>query len=373
MEPTSEAPRWKIILERIGLVALGIMVILLIVEFGLRAYFTFFGSQTDRIMYVYSPAQILDANPSFVGLPFVGYGPSEQGLDHNRLGYRNHEISLEKADGIYRIAVTGGSTTYGAGIAATETWPAQLERILHEDYDYTHVEVVNTASTAYTTWNSLSNYAFRVVDLQPDLLIVYHATNDSKARLTHPDCYTGETPIRGLYNGMWRTQGPDLGPSTVYRFLGIGRGWVANPNNLNSWILPVEASVDGCNEATTLTEEELLAANQPIFTERNLRNLVHLAQANDTQVLFSTWAYYAPLVTPDYWETAFDDHNAVTQQVAEELDTLFYDLMTNLADDPDYWLRDGEHQALAGTSEQARQYAAYLVENQIIPPPVKTG
>ena len=362
-------PLWRTILERIGLSILGVIIILLVVEFSLRAYFRFFGSQADKIMYVYSVEEIIEANPSFTGLPFVGFGPSDASFDHNRLGFRGKETTVEKPAGVFRIATTGGSTTYGAGITAEEAWPAQLERILHEDYGYTHVEVINTASTAYTTWNSLANFAFRVVDLKPDVLIVYHATNDAKARLTKPECYTGESPIRGLYKGQWRTSGPNLGPSTIIRFLGVGRGWVPNANELNSWILPVEDSVNGCERDPQMTDEDLLKINQPIFSERNLRNLVYLTRANNTEVLFSTWAYYGPLVAPDYWETAFDEHNAITRRVAEDLDTLFYDLMGSLPDDRDLWLSDGEHQTAAGAAEQARQYAAYLIETGIILPP----
>ena len=369
MEPAATThPLWRTILERLGLIVLGIVIVLLLVEFGLRGYFRFFGSLSEKIMYVYSVDEIIAANPSFTGLPFVGFGPSDEGFGHNRLGYRNKEIAIEKPEGVFRIATTGGSTTYGAGVQNEETWPAQLERILHEDYDYTHVEVINTASTAYTTWNSLANFAFRVVDLQPDLLIVYHATNDAKARLTNPECYTGQSPIRGLYKGQWRTTGPDFGPSTIYRFLGVGRGWVPNANELNSWIMPVEESVNGCERLSGVTDAELLQTNPPVYFERNLRNLAHLAHANQTEIFFSTWAYYAPLVEPDYWETAFDENNAITRHLAEEFDAPFYDLQANLPQDRDLWLSDGEHQSAAGTLEQARQYAAYLVETGVISP-----
>lgn len=361
------SPRSQNILRHSGIVVLSAIIVLLLVEFSLRAYFTFFGTLTERVMYVYSPQQILEASPGFTGLPFVGFGPSAHGLGHNRLGYRSREIELEKPAGVFRIVAAGGSTTYGAGVGPDETWPAQLERILHEDYGYTHVEVINTASTAYTTWNTLTNFAFRVVDLQPDLLIVYHATNDAKARLTAPECYTGETPIRGLYDGLWRMDGPDLGLSSLYRYLAVGRGWMPNPIDLNNWVLPVEASVGGC--PTDLSEEELLATNRPIFFERNLRNLVHLARANDTEVMLSTWAYYPPLIQADYWRTAFDEMNAVTAGIAAGLDTLYYDLMANLPDDRDLWHEDGEHQSAAGTTEQARQYAAFLAEMQVIPVP----
>ncbi|MAS32844.1 MAG: hypothetical protein CL610_02480 [Anaerolineaceae bacterium] len=360
-------PRLRLALKRIALILLGVVIILLIVEFSMRAYFTFFGTLNDRVMYVYSTQQIIESGPGFIGLPFVGFGPSPQGLGHNHLGYRNREIELEKPAGVFRIVAAGGSTTYGAGVGPDETWPAQLEHMLRADYGYTNIEVINTASTAYTTWNTLTNFAFRVVDLQPDLLIVYHATNDAKARLTAPACYTGQTPIRGLYDGMWRTQGPDLGPSTAYRYLAIGRGWMPNPIDLNSWVLPVESSVGDC--ATDLSEEQRLATNQPVFFERNLRNLVHLARANHAEVMLSTWAYYPPLIKQDYWRGAFDEMNGVTTQVAGEMDTLYYDLMANLPENRDYWHEDGEHQTAAGTTEQARQYAAFLVESHVLPTP----
>jgi len=60
--------------------------------------------------------------------------------------------------------------------------------------------------------------------------------------------------------------------------------------------------------------------------------------------------------------------NAVTAEVAASLDTPFYDLMPDLPDERDYWLSDGEHQSTAGAEAQARLYAAYLVENDVIPP-----
>lgn len=356
------------VLKRLALIVVAVIGSLLLVEFGLRAYFSYFGTQIDRIMYVYSPEQILQENPSFIGLPFVGHGGSAQTPGHNSLGYRNHEIDIDKPDGIFRIAATGGSTTYGAGLLPDETWPAQLERILHEDYGNAQVEVINVASTAYTSWNSLSNYAFRVVDLQPDLLMVYHATNDAKARLIPPQCYSGESPLRGLYKGIWRVEGPQLPSSTILRYLGIGRGWYPNPNELNTWIVPAEETVPGCERDPQMSDADLLAVNPPTYFGRNLRNLVHLARANDTEVMFSTWAYYAPLVTPDYWETAFDEMNTVTAEVAHSLETPFYDLMADLPDERDYWLSDGEHQSAAGTEAQAQRYAAFLVENGVIPP-----
>lgn len=347
---------------------------LILVEVLLRIYFSFFGTLTDRIMYVYSVEQIQETSSSFIGLPFVAHGPSGTWAGHNSLGFRGPEITLEKPAGVYRIAVTGGSTTYGAGIDVEETWPFQLERILHESYGYAHVQVVNTASVGYTTWNSLANFAFRVVDLQPDLYIIYHGTNDVKARLSDPACYLEQTPIRGLYDGMWRTNGPRLSPFVLVRYLAITFGHMDNPVDFNSWVLPVEDSVDGCIDTPmkTLIAEgriaERLAENPPVFFDRNLRNIIHLARANGVEVMLSTWAYYPPYV-PDFWHPPFDENNTIVRTVASEMEVHLYDLAASMPDDPALWQGDGEHQTGAGSEEQARQYAAWLVETGIIPPP----
>jgi hypothetical protein len=55
--------------------------------------------------------------------------------------------------------------------------------------------------------------------------------------------------------------------------------------------------------------------------------------------------------------------------VAAETNSPFYDLMGNLAVNRAYWVEDGYHQSPLGSEEQARLYAAFLVENNLIPPP----
>lgn len=72
---------------------------------------------------------------------------------------------------------------------------------------------------------------------------------------------------------------------------------------------------------------------------------------------------------PDYWVEAIAEQNAITRKVAEEMHVAFYDLMANLPVDGGMWFSDNEHQNAAGTREQARQYAAFLVEQGLAPSP----
>jgi lysophospholipase L1-like esterase len=355
------------IFRRVILIILAPVFIFLLVEVVFRVYFNFFGTEADRYMYVYSAEQIVAAGPAVMGLPFVNSGPSPRYPGHNTLGFRGPEITLPKPEGVFRILANGGSTTYGSGLEPSETWPAQLQQILHDEYGYTHVEVINVGSVGYTTWNAVASFAFRELNLEPDLLMVYHGTNDTKALTLLPECYQGQSVIRGLWNGGWRENGPPISPSVAIRFIAVNRGWMPNPADYNNWVIPVTESDPACQG--TLPIGEALETNPPIYFERNLRNLVYLARGNGVDVMFSTWAYYPPKVENDAWEPAYDVLNAATMRVAEELDVPLYDLMGNMPDNPEFWYFDGEHQTVSGAHEQAAEYAAMLVDEGIIPPP----
>lgn len=347
--------------KKVALIILSPLLILMMVEMLLRGYFQFFGTEMDRIMYIYSPEEIVARNPAFTGAPFIGYSPSPAHPEHNQLGFRNREITIEKPDGRYRIVAVGGSTTYGFHVAQDETWSIQLETILRQEYGLDDVEVINTGVVGYTTWNSLTNLAFRVLDLEPDLVIVYHGTNDAKARWLNPDCFSGQTPIHGLARGVWKENGPDLGWLVSYRYIGIGWGWVENPIELNSWIYPVTLNNPDCFSDEVMSSEDYLQINSSEYFERNLRNIVHLVTANDADVLLSTWAYYADMVSESLIPV-YDEQNQIVEKVAQELDVDYIDFMNALPIDEVYWFEDGEHPNAQGYYQQAVVYAEHIAE-----------
>lgn len=344
-----------------------VILVLPLAELGLRAYFSHYGSQDDRIRYVYSAEKVRSLSSYFTGLPYVGYGLSPDYPGHNRLGYRGPEIAQPKPPGVYRIVALGGSTTYGFGIERDEnTWPGQLQRFLREDYGYEQVEVINAGVQEYTTWESLVNLEFRLLDLDPDLIIVYHATNDITARLVYPDAYDGLNSRRGL----WRTGEQWLGPSTLLRFVAIRLGWMADPLALESQFV-VDPDIVQCDmwaetACGAYDTDTLMQLNPPVYFERNLRAIAAAAQANGVAVMFSSWAYF-PDTTPitniytfPWRRRAAAEHNAITQRVAEETGAAFYDLAARLDYNRRYWFDDGYHQTETGALEQARQYAAFI-------------
>lgn len=376
--------RLRRILTYLAVFVLGIAALLIVLEIGLRFYFTRFGTERDRMLYVYSADQIRELNARFVPLPYLGYGLAPGFGDHNSQGYRGAEISIPKPDEVYRIVALGSSVTYGTRLQTDETYPAQLQAILRDEYGYEHVEVINAGVAGYSSWEYLVALSFQLLDLSPNLVIVYENTNDTTARYVDPDFYTGLNLMRGI----WQRELVELPSSTLYRFIAINLGWMDDPDvNTAFTLMPtvdIAACVnadnrpadeaDTCSELDDMPASDLLEINPPSYYERNLRSLVGVARANDVQLLFPSWAYFPDslpgnenqyMTYPDR-QAAVAEANAILERLSAELDVPFYDLQANMPYNPDFWY-DGRHMTALGAREVAEQLAAFLVERQLIP------
>lgn len=353
-------------------IALTLIVPIVFLEFGMRLWFSLRGTQAEKIAYIYSWGEIAE-QLRFRGVPYLNYGlaPTYPGV--NSLGYRNAEIAIPKPDGVFRIVTLGGSTTYGELIDdPQQAYPAQLQRILREEYGYSQIEVINGGVPAYTSWHSLVNFQFRVLDLQPDLVIVYDGINELGSRAVPPESYAGIPPNAGT----WRTDAPNLGISTLYRYIAINAGWIEDPRLITYRFQQFDPRLRCCEN---LTDEELAArfdANPPIYFERNLRNLAALAELHGIAVVFSSWTYFPDetvnnfnLMVKPYRQDAIAQQNTVLAAISADTSAEFFDLHAVLPYNPDYWFADGIHLTPLGTTEQARLYAAFLVESGLLPTP----
>lgn len=338
-----------------------------LLELGLRFYYGRFGSEDEQIMYLRSLDEIRRLDQKFLPMPYVNYLPSPYDPEHNRLGYRGAEVSLPKPEGVYRIAALGGSTTYSSATAAHEAYPAQLQNHLHS-LGYTHVEVINAGVSGYTSWELLTNLAFRVLELEPDMILIYAGVNDLVPREhSAADCYRGENILRGLNpaRGFWIERDTPLSPSVLHRVIGINLGLMANPLTLDSrFELPnAECTPDSGDLG------ERLANNPPVYFARNLRSLLAVAQAHDVQAVLSTWIYNADSDRPDLWRSAIAEHNAIVRALGAELDIPLYDLGANFPAQRQLWTDDAIHMTAEGAATQARLYADFLLANGLIPAP----
>jgi len=100
----------------------------------------------------------------------------------NSEGFRGPEFSKDKPDNTYRIIAVGGSTMIGSGASSDETTkPGILQKIFDLDDSVKRIEVINAAffgANSKTEFNFISQ---KLVNYQPDLLIIYDGLNDLKA------------------------------------------------------------------------------------------------------------------------------------------------------------------------------------------------
>ena len=351
--------RWGAVL------GVSLLAALLTLEVGLRAYFTAYGTEAQRVQYLYSDAEIA-AQSRLTTLPFLNVALSPAG--GNALGYRGQEVTIPKPPDVFRIVIMGDSTVYGLGVRTDETLSAQLEQILRDEYGYANVEVINAGVSGYNSWNSVVNLAFRIPELEPDLVIVYHTIPDIGARVVTPECYRGLNRHRGItpLAAVWQLHKQVPTSSVLARFVGITLGWMEPPNpekNLEH-VIP-------CADVPVSSPAEALAANPPVYFARNLRSLAALAHAQGAEIMFSTFAHSQAI--QGYWGQpwmvqAMDDHNAIVRHVAAETQALFYDLATQeeLITTPRFWGSDGIHPSAEGYHVIAEQYAAYLVQTHTL-------
>jgi len=282
---------------------------------------------------------------------------------HNSLGYRNDEFSLEKPPGVYRIVALGGSSTYDVRIEDNaKTFTAQLEKLLKEKYGYQNVQVINAGVPGYNSWEMLINLEFRVLDLNPDLVIIYEGTNDVHARLVEPSAYRGDDSGR---RQPWRIPPVPLWEHSAFlrilgRMMNFTRqvsvdDFVSSPTYL-SWPYDyrlTEGDIDPTN---------VLKKNPPIYFRRNLENMIAVAEDHDVEVLFATWAYSPHLndyASKAYSQQGFQENNEVVKEVANRHHVALFDFAAIMPQDAKYWA-DGRHANEAGALLKATLFAEFI-------------
>jgi len=122
---------------------------------------------------------------SFLPHPYCLYvkAKNNEGLyPSNSLGYTGkREFSKQRVPNSLRIYCVGGSTIEGhdPNMGPDATWPGFLQDHLSSRFPSHVVECINAGSSGYTSAESLAEYAFRGVDLKPDILLIYHNVNDA--------------------------------------------------------------------------------------------------------------------------------------------------------------------------------------------------
>lgn len=301
---------------------------------------------------------------------------------HNSLGYRGEEVAVPKPQGVFRIVCMGGSTTYSASVEDyREAYPYRLQAELREA-GYENVEVVNAGVFSYTTIETLVNFETRVLDLDPDLVIIYDGVNDIDSRLILPKrYYTGD----GIgYAQRLPVSAPTVWErSTLIRMALVYTGR-AEPSIslLKNFVYTPESYVgnlfqnqvkNGTYPAAPFRASpvmEILAANAPVFFERNLRTLVAIADLAEVQVVLATFTASPlfddnPRASSPEFQAAYTEQNDVLRRIAASTSAELFDFAAVMPLDAVFF-SDGVHYTAEGNALRGELFARFLIENGLV-------
>jgi hypothetical protein len=230
-----------------------------------------------------------------------GYERNEGSQIHvNALGLRGPEVDRAKAPGVFRIACLGGSTTFGTGASSdATTYPAQLQVLLDEAVARGQApagrtfQVLNAGVGNWNSADSLINFQLRLLDLEPDAILVYHAANDVRLIQSHL--------FRSDYSHIRRPP-PIVQVSPLERYLlthvrtyaHLARG--TDPGEQYG-SLSALVFADGFQEQLVPSTEWINRSGLATLT-RNLASLVAVARHHGVVPVLSTFAVQDPAGGP---------------------------------------------------------------------------
>lgn len=157
---------------------------------------------------------------------------STQQASHNSLGFRGRETTREKPPGVFRIVTLGGSSVYGQSESKDEAvWSARLEEILRVERPGARIEVINAGAPGYSSFEMLVQLEMRVVDLAPDVVVVYEAVNDMRTAL-----YTAGALVPAGDNTHYRSPWPVDRPSSFEKLLQKSRTYLIARRYLTNYV-----------------------------------------------------------------------------------------------------------------------------------------
>lgn len=381
--------------NKIILFAVGVLISFAVLEIGARIYIENFASYNKFKKYA-SYKQIAKRIPKFRYSPhkYLGYYPTPnftRGLDrHNALGYRGEKIAIPKPTGVYRIACLGGSTSYTESVKNhTLSYPSLLEKELVER-GYRNVEVVNAGSSGWTSWETMINYMIRVSDLEPDMIIIYHAINDIHARIVWPPgAYKSDNSGSWSYSDSASNKYGILEQSTLARMVLIHFGFIQSDadlqnrynfsknNHSRKFINQKQKGVYPKGIFTKVSAMEMLNTNKPIYFERNITNIISSAKQQGVTTILATFATSPlftdePAVSSDEYISAYKEMNGTVQRIAAEQDVELFDFNKIFPKDKKYYT-DGRHVNEVGSRLKAKLFADFIISNNLIPDKYRTG
>ena len=325
--------------------------IIFLTEVLLRGYYHFMASRKAQYEIAYfADDNFPDVKTRYQPHPYLTYIPAPNYTNitgktsHNSMGFRGPEIRKSSSNTI-RIVTIGGSTTYNTKIEEDQkTYPAQLQTYLNSAQNKIEVEVINAGVGGYTTWESFINFAFRVLEIEPDILIIYHAAND-----LHTQRVRNYASDNIGYRRPWHL-------STDWKLALLKHSYIVRLfRSIFRYSKPL-----GVEHYTNVEivdySKPAQYIHEPYYFEKNLQKIIKLAKSYDIEVILCTFAsnpnFTKHYASTEYYKKGFLKMNTIIRECSVRYDLVCVDLETAMSRESLYWV-DGVHMNEKGAEKKA--------------------
>ena len=341
--------RQKVVATVVIVITLGISMLALVEgSVRLRQWFTIgYAGQVSEIFELQDGLRVLRPNVT------------TRTISVNSLGFRGPPLTQAKPADTLRIAFVGASTTFSAEVSSNDmTWPHLVSTAIQSQYPDINIDYVNASVSGYTVKTSLINFRRRVASLQPDVTVIYHATND----------LSWETRSLAMEQGIYEKHGKN------------STSWLAEHSQLWSLVEKNLRIKEVKNDAMkTVGRLEFLPSELGVYFRRDLKQLVLEAQRVSKLVALVTFSiqirpeqtaeqkltaassalYYMPFMDPQRLIKAFQRYNQIIAEVAAETGAILIGGETMIPGDSAHF-NDTVHFTDAGSQIMARRVSESL-------------
>jgi lysophospholipase L1-like esterase len=291
-----------------------------------------------------------------IPIPNGHFGP----IHINSFGFRGPAITREKPPSRLRIAFLGGSTTFCGEVSGDAmTWPALVEKALHERWPTLSIDYINAGVPGYTIRSLLPALEKRVAQFKPDIIVIYEATNDLSANSYELAHEQGVAPMHQEEEISWLGR-HSLLAYLVEKNLEIMRlqREVTDPSGkikLDMPRLDAEFRQDYINLVTASQKVAKIVATVT-FAPR-LRPYQSPDQRREAAI---TSLYYMPYMTIDDLLKGFADYNEVIRQMSQSYGTVLVGDADAIPADVQHYT-DSVHFTDAGSIAMANRVSRVLI------------
>jgi lysophospholipase L1-like esterase len=286
----------------------------------------------------------------------------------NSLGFRGEEFSKEKPRGTVRIACVGASTTYCAEVSHNEaTWPAVLQTLLQPEYPEVKLHVINAGVSGYLIADSIKNLRYRVLPLEPDLVIYYEAHNDllvdTRNLAINRGIIVDDTQPRSNLVAYMTEKSLlfhliDKNIALVRAKRGSGGEKLTDlPRNLPDRVIHELAVI---HDLVSEADIPLVLSH---FFIRPDRDQPRATQVKNAEVAF----LYMPWMTIDSLLDSFDLYNEAIARFADSRDIPYVDDRIGIPSDGVHYV-DHVHFSNSGCKVMAQRFARYILDQKLLVP-----